>query len=557
MLRWRGSRDQATDYYIDGIRVRGSGTLIPQSEFDQIQVISGGLEAQYGDYGEVLVDEQAAKEQTVVEHNISIQDFVLPSPMPSEPNTESYAPIIENDYLSALTSPLSTFSIDVDRASYSNVRRFLRRGQLPPPNAVRIEELINYFEYDYPEPEEGVPFSVTTEVAPCPWNAKHQLVHIGLQAKRIQKENLPPNNLVFLLDVSGSMGTANKLPLLKKAFQLLVEELRPQDQVAIVVYAGASGLVLPSTPGSSKSSIFKALEQLNSGGSTAGAAGIQLAYQTARQHFLPEGNNRVVLATDGDFNVGVNSRSDLVKLIEKERKDGISLSVLGVGMGNYKDHEMEQLADNGNGNYAYIDHLSEAHKVLVREFGGTLFTVAKDVKIQVEFNPTQVKEYRLIGYENRALLNEEFNDDLKDAGEIGAGHSVTALYEIIPAGSEESLAQQTDSLKYRQTALVESSELMMLKLRYKPLGKEKSVKISIPVAAAKGETTSESFRFAAAVAGWGLLLRNSKYKGQASYESLSRLATTALGSDIYSYRKEFLELIELSKGYSPPLTAER
>ena len=350
-------------------------------------------------------------------------------------NTEEYGRITENDFLEAVNHPLSTFSIDVDTASYSNVRRFLNQGQLPPADAVRIEELINYFKYDYPQPEGDHPFSITTELATCPWEPAHKLIHIGLQGKRIPLANAPANNLVFLIDTSGSMDEPDKLPLLKSAFKLLTDQLREQDHVAIVVYAGAAGLVLPATSGSDKKTILSAIDKLEAGGSTAGGAGINLAYEVARRSFIPTANNRVILATDGDFNVGVSSDGELLRLIERERESGVFLTVLGFGTGNIKDSKMELLADQGNANYAYVDTIREARKVLVSELGGTLNTIAKDVKIQVEFNPANVQAYRLIGYENRLMRAEEFNDDKKDAGELGAGHSVTALYEIIPVGA--------------------------------------------------------------------------------------------------------------------------
>ncbi|MEM1320185.1 MAG: VWA domain-containing protein [Bacteroidota bacterium] len=496
--------------------------------------------------------------EEVPEEEMEVEDL----PMPSPSNRENYAPIYENDYNEALSQPFSTFSIDVDRAAYSNTRRFLNQGQLPPVDAVRLEEFINYFDYDYPQPKGEVPFSVNTEVAPCPWNAQHQLVHIGLQGRHMPKENLPPNNLVFLIDVSGSMSDYDKLPLLKGAFQMLVEQLRPSDRVAIVVYAGASGLVLPSTPGLDKARILRTLNQLDAGGSTAGGQGIQLAYQTARRYFIEGGNNRIILATDGDFNVGVHSTEALVRLIEKERQDGIYLSVLGFGTGNYKDAQMEQLADHGNGNYAYIDQLSEAKKVLVNEFSSTLFTIAKDVKIQVEFNPKEVKAYRLLGYENRLLEEEDFNDDLKDAGEIGAGHSVTALYEVVPAESSEVLTTSNgvDVLKYQERRLRDSPELMTVKLRYKPPHLDKSSKIEVPVLAKRGGGedavgTTANFRFSAAVAGFGLLLRNSKYKGAANYRLIRQLAKGAVGNDPHDYRKEFLQLVKLAEQYDQRLSA--
>ena len=348
-------------------------------------------------------------------------------------NAESYAEIVENEFIQPKDEAISAFSIDVDRAAYSNSRRFIQYNQMPPKDAVRIEELVNYFHYDYEEPKGKDPFAIDTELGECPWNKNHQLLHIGLQGKNLNLADAPPNNLVFLIDVSGSMNSSNKLPLVKQALTLLVGQLRPQDKVAIAVYAGAAGLVLPPTSGADKGTIIKAINKMVSGGSTAGGAGIQLAYNTANKNFLQEGNNRVILATDGDFNVGISSEQELEKLIESKRKSGIYLSVLGFGMGNYQDSKLEILADKGNGNYAYIDNIKEAEKVFVTEFGGTLYTIAKDVKIQIEFDPAQVKEYRLIGYENRLLRKEDFDDDTKDAGELGSGHTVTALYEIVPS----------------------------------------------------------------------------------------------------------------------------
>jgi Ca-activated chloride channel family protein len=383
---------------------------------------------------------------------------------------EQYARIYDNRFLATGTHPLSTFSIDVDAASYSNIRRFLTSGQRPPADAVRIEEMINYFSYTYPEPDGSEPFSVTTEMGPAPWNPQHQLVLVGLQGRRISRENLPPSNLVFLLDVSGSMNAPDKLPLVQSAFRLLVKQLRREDRVAIVVYAGAAGLVLPSTPGSERDQILAAIDQLEAGGSTAGGAGIQLAYRVAKEHFIPGGNNRVILATDGDFNVGVSSDAELVRMIEEKRNEGTYLTVLGFGTGNLQDAKMEQLADKGNGNYAYVDNINEARKVFVHELGATLLTIAKDVKIQVEFNPARVQAYRLIGYENRILASEDFNDDARDAGELGAGHSVTALYEIVPAGQPLDVSVgKVDSLKYQPVATERrtyaSSEYRSIKLR--------------------------------------------------------------------------------------------
>ncbi len=469
-------------------------------------------------------------------------------------NTEQYNLIVENPFQLAAVSPLSTFSIDVDPASYSNLRRFISQKTLPPIDAVRIEELINYFPYDYPQPEGDKPFSVTTEIAQTPWNPKHQLVSIGLQGKRLAKEDLPPSNLVFLLDVSGSMEAPNKLPLLKSSFQLLVNELGEKDRVSIVVYAGAAGMVLPPTPGNQKDKILAAINDLQAGGSTAGGEGIKLAYEVAKQNFIPSGNNRVILATDGDFNVGVSSDGELVRLIEDYRERGVFLTVLGFGMGNLKDAKMEQLANKGNGNYAYIDSLLEAKKVLVSEMGATLLTIAKDVKIQVEFNPAKVQAYRLIGYENRRLRDQDFNDDTKDAGELGAGHAVTALYEIIPTGVESDVNLPTvDPLKYQQNAVeataYNSNELMMVKLRYKAPNENESKLIQQPVVAKQVSlaNASNNLKFAAAVAEFGMILRDSPYKGSATFAEVLKLAKESQGVDLAGYRAEFIRLVEKSQ----------
>ncbi|NIN70708.1 MAG: DUF3520 domain-containing protein [Gemmatimonadetes bacterium] len=464
-------------------------------------------------------------------------------------NTESYARIVENVFLSAAANPLSTFSIDVDRASYSNVRRFINQGQRPPIDAVRIEELINYFHYDYPDPDGEHPFSITTEVTDAPWNPLHKLVRIGIQGERVDTENLPPSNLVFLLDVSGSMQSPDKLPLLKASFRMLVNELRPEDRVAIVVYAGAAGLVLPSTPGDEKDTILSAIEALEAGGSTAGGEGIILAYRIAHENHIEDGNNRVILATDGDFNVGASSDAEMVRLIEEKREQGTFLTVLGFGTGNLKDSKMEQLADHGNGNFAYIDNLMEARKVLVTEMGGTLLTIAKDVKIQVEFNPSRVAAYRLIGYENRLLANEDFNDDTKDAGEIGAGHSVTALYEVIPVGVDSPFEiRGVDSLRYQTpgatTPTSDSPELMFVKLRYKEPDGEQSRLIEQPVLDSPDEASTD-LRFAAAVAGFGMILRESEYCGDDwTLADALELARGAIGEDSQGYRAEFIRLVE-------------
>jgi len=473
-------------------------------------------------------------------------------------NTEQYNLIVENPFQPVAVSPVSTFSIDVDTASYSNLRRFISQKTLPPVDAVRIEELINYFPYDYPQPEGDKPFSVTTEIAQNPWNSKHQLVSIGLQGKSIVAEELPPSNLVFLLDVSGSMEDPNKLPLLKSSFQLLVNELGEKDRVSIVVYAGGAGMVLPPTPGNQKDKILSAINELNAGGSTAGGEGIKLAYEVAKQNFIPSGNNRVILATDGDFNVGVSSDGELVRLIEDYRERGVFLTVLGFGMGNLKDAKMEQLANKGNGNYAYIDSLLEAKKVLVREMGATLLTIAKDVKIQVEFNPAKVQAYRLIGYENRQLRDQDFNDDTKDAGELGAGHSVTALYEIIPAGVESDVNLPTvDPLKYQQNAVdataYNSNELMMVKLRYKAPNENESKLIQQPVVENQVSfaDASNNLKFAAAVAEFGMILRDSPYKGSATFAEVLKLAQESQGVDLEGYRAEFIRLVEKSQAIAP------
>ncbi len=462
-------------------------------------------------------------------------------------NTEQYNRIYENKFMEAAQNPLSTFSIDVDTASYSNVRRFLNNNQMPPADAVRIEEMINYFTYDYPKPTGEHPFSITTKAAVCPWEPKHQLVLVGLQGKTFEAQNIPPSNLVFLIDVSGSMDQPDKLPLLKSSFRLLVNQLRDEERVAIVVYAGNAGLVLESTPGSDKQRILEAIDRLQAGGSTAGGAGIQLAYKIAKENFIKGGNNRVVLATDGDFNVGVSSDGELTRMIEEKRKDGIFLTVLGFGTGNYKDSKMEQLADKGNGNYYYIDTLNEGKKVLVSELGSTLFTIAKDVKIQIEFNPSQVKAYRLIGYENRILAKEDFNDDTKDAGELGAGHTVTAMYEIVPVDSAETFSS-VDKLAYQKTEVLPSDDLMTVKLRYKDPDGETSKLIQQTV---KAEDVSAEpagdFQFAAAVAEFGLILRDSKFKGSASYGHVLKGAEAAKGNDTYGYRAEFIELVKKSQ----------
>jgi Ca-activated chloride channel family protein len=475
-------------------------------------------------------------------------------------NTEEYGRLDENPFLTVADNPLSTFSVDVDRAAYSNIRRFLASGQRPPRDAVRIEEMVNYFTYDYPDPSGTQPFSVMTEVTGCPWNERHRMLLVGLQGKRMKTADLPPNNLVFLIDVSGSMMEPNKLPLVKQGLELLVNQLRPQDRVAIVVYAGNAGLVLPSTRGSDKGAVLSAIQALEAGGSTAGGAGIKLAYDVARQNFLDRGNNRVILATDGDFNVGASSDGELEQLIESERKDNIFLTVLGFGTGNTKDSKMELLADKGNGNYAYVDTLAEARKVLVQEMGATLFTIAKDVKLQIEFNPAKVASYRLIGYENRLLRKEDFNNDAKDAGDIGAGHSVTALYELVPPGSEKVAGGSVDPLKYQSTHVTAASpELGMLKLRYKEPTSETSKLLTYPVndSGESMASASDNARFAAAVAEFGMLLRNSEHKGDATYDKVRQLAQKSLGRDYEGYRRDFLTMVNDAQRLAPENVASK
>lgn len=467
------------------------------------------------------------------------------SPYMAEPfNREGYSYIQEISFRNTLENPLSTFSIDVDTASYSNLRRFLNSDQMPPQDAVRIEEMINYFHYDYPKAQEGEPFSVTLERGVAPWNAKNEIILIGLKGKELETATLPPSHLVFLIDVSGSMAQPNKLPLLQSGFKKMVAQLSEKEKVAIVTYAGHAGLVLDSTLGSEKAKINQAIEELTPGGSTAGARGIEMAYEIAKKNFIPNGNNRVILATDGDFNVGVSSDAELVRLIEEKRKDGIFLTVLGFGEGNLQDAKMEQLADKGNGNYAYIDSIKEAQKVLVKELGSTLFTIAKDVKIQIEFNPAHVKSYRLIGYENRALANQDFANDKKDAGEMGAGHSVTALYEIVPAGTNEA-EQIAEALKYQKTEVKPSNELITVKLRYKEPQEETSKLITkILNQEEKAVEPSENFKLATAISEFGLLLRKSEFKAQASYESVLKALQSLQSEDKEGYRAELIELVK-------------
>ena len=481
----------------------------------------------------------------------SMMPLVMPAP--TDWNTEDYDETSEGGFLRPVDNPLSTFSVDVDTASYANVRRFLKDQAKPPPGAVRIEELVNYFRYPSRVDPGEEPFAVDMEIFAAPWREEHRIVRIAVEGRELPKADVPPRNLVFLLDVSGSMHGPDRLGLVKYGMSRLVESLRPEDRVSIVVYAGASGVVLPPTSGDDEETIVGALERLHAGGSTAGASGIRLAYETARKHFNAEGINRVILATDGDFNVGVSNRSELIEMIEKERESGVFLTVLGFGRGNLNDATMEQLADHGNGNYAYIDRRSEARKVLVEQANATLVTIAKDVKIQVEFNPKRVQAYRLIGYENRRLADQDFNDDTKDAGEIGAGHHVTALYEIVPVGAVGGVkGSSVDPLKYQApkdlTDASNSGEWLSVKLRYKAPNEDESRLVSAALAGQAGEvrSASENARFSTAVALFGMLLQESEFKGAGDYRLVEALASNALGRDEHGERKEFLQLVELA-----------
>lgn len=482
---------------------------------------------------------------------------VSPVPMPypyqqyADGNTEEYNKINENAFLDSAQNPLSTFSLDVDTASYSNVRRFLTQNQMPPADAVRLEEMINYFSYDYPKPEGKDPFSITTDLAICPWNKDHQLLRIGLKGRTPDTSKLPASNLVFLIDVSGSMNDQDKLPLLKEGFKMMVNQLRAEDKVSIVTYAGNAGVVLEPTSGDQKEKIKAALDNLQAGGSTAGSAGMNRAYELAKQNFIKDGNNRVVWATDGDFNVGISSTSELVRAMEEKRKDGIFLTLLGFGQGNIKDSRMQQVADQGNGNYYYIDNIKEARKVLVNELGSTLYTIAKDVKVQIEFNPAAVESYRLVGYEKRLLAKEDFNNDKKDAGEIGAGHTVTALYELVPAGSKDT-TPSVDALKYQKTQPVSSDEVMTVKLRYKEPDEDTSKLLSRTIG--KSDVKKEpagDFAWAASVTEFGMLLRNSEFKGTATYDEVIKAAKANTGEDKHGLRAEFITLVEAAQTIAP------
>ena len=495
--------------------------------------------------------EITSNEAALMEPSANATSKMILSSPPQQRNAETYKEIKENSFVVVAQQPVTTFSADVDRAAYANVRRIIGYGQIPPKDAVRIEEMVNYFDYDYPAPEEGSvsPLRVSPELAPAPWNPNHLLLRIGLQAKKIDLAQAPPSNIVFLIDVSGSMDEENKLPLLQSSFKLLLGQLRPDDKVAIVTYANGTKVALPSTSVKDKEKIIKVLDNLYASGGTSGGRGIQLAYEQAQKSFIKNGNNRIILATDGDFNIGINNTTDLEKFIEKQRESGIYMSVLGFGIGNYRDDMAETIADKGNGNYAYIDNITEAKKVLVNELSGTLFAVAKDVKLQLEFNPKYVKEYKLIGYENRMLANEDFTNDKKDAGEIGAGHTVTALYELVP--SDGKVAQ---SLRYQSQELNEKgkgNELGFLKIRYKdPKVKDaKSVEITEPLIFNKKalKDTSTDDRFAASVAEFGILLRDNSNKANATYDQVIELAEGAIGKDPEGYRKEFVRLVKSVK----------
>ncbi|MFD1601346.1 von Willebrand factor type A domain-containing protein [Flavobacterium artemisiae] len=493
------------------------------------------------------VDYAAEDSADASEIAVATTDSVAGEEYIPEPNTESYAGLEENKFESPLKEPLSTFSIDVDNASYTNIRRFINEGQKVPKDAVRVEEMINFFKYQYPQPDGQHPFSINTEYSDCPWNKNSRLLKIGLQGKNIPMTNLPASNLVFLVDVSGSMDEQNKLPLLKESMKILVKELRAIDKVSIVVYAGSVGVVLDPTSGDNKDEIMEAFDDLHAGGSTAGGEGIELAYKLAQQNFIKDGNNRVVIATDGDFNVGASSDDDMLKLIEQKRESGVFLTVLGFGMGNYKDSKMEILADKGNGNYAYIDNIQEANRFLGKEFKGSMFAIAKDVKIQIEFNPKHVQAYRLIGYENRKLNAEDFKNDKIDAGELGSGHSVTALYEIVPTGVESDYVPS--DLKYTKTKKDDSNysdELATVKFRYKKPDGNKSIEIVNVIADKKKdlESSSPDFKFTTAVSWFGLKLRESKYIANSSSSDIKKLAKSGLSNDPEGYRSEFVRLVD-------------
>ncbi len=537
-------------YIIDGVPVDGDNFKnLNANDIKSISVLkdasSTSIYGNRGINGTIIVNTKGAKRKTSKQKEQEQKNIIAQQ----KHLNESYTKIHENKFKTANTTPLSTFSIDVDKAGYSNVRRMLNNGQFVPSDAVKIEEMVNYFNYNYPQPTGDHPFSINTEVAKTPWNNDTKLVRIGLQGKTYENKNLPAANLTFLIDVSGSMSNQNKLPLLKSAFKLLVNQLREQDKVSIVVYAGAAGVVLKPTSGKHKDKIIAALDNLNAGGSTAGGRGIKLAYKMAEKNFSKKGNNRVILATDGDFNVGASSNDAMEKLIVEKRKTGVFLSVLGFGYGNYKDDKLETLADKGNGNHAYIDTMQEARRIFETEFGGTLFTIAKDVKIQVEFNPNQVQAYRLIGYENRLLADEDFVDDTKDAGELGAGHTVTALYEVVPVGVESNYVTSEIDLKYTKNETVNTTykdELFTVKFRYKKPDGITSIEM---VHIQKNVTTeaSDDLNFASAVALFGMQLKQSSFHNNSKPSDVVALAEKGRGEDKSGYRVEFIRLISTFK----------
>lgn len=562
----RGQRSDANYYYIDGIKVRGSSAIPQQDLIDHLFV--GGLPARYsGESGDFVdawdMSEAASDGPGIFDGGLKKPRYkkgdiqVSPRPLPEAEYPlaylfEGYESYSENEFEVSMEEPLSTVSIDVDKGSYSNMRRIINSGYLPPLASVRLEEFVNYFPYDRIPNESGDPFVIDTELGDCPWNANHQLLRVTMQADELSKSEQLPSNLVFLIDVSGSMSASNKLGLVKRAFRLLTDQLMDDDRVSIVVYAGSAGVVLDGARGSDKSQIEGALSRLSAGGSTAGGAGIQKAYALAEKYFLKKGNNRVILATDGDFNVGVSSDDELVKLIESKRSSGVFFTTLGFGMGNYKDSKLEKLADHGNGAYAYIDTYQEARKVFLKELQGTLFTVAKDVKFQIEFNPAKVSSYRLLGYENRVMAAKDFNDDTKDAGELGAGQMVTVFYEIVTPGTyAEADSLEIIDKRYQKVALraeADSDEFLFLKIRYKLPNEDKSILIERPVMLALKESasTSESFRFGSAVVQFGLLLRDSKFKGEANLKDVLATAGSAIEFDPEGYRREFITLAEMA-----------
>ena len=547
-------------YIVDGVPVKADQMAkINPNDIDDVKVLKDESAASlYGSKaanGAVVIVTKNELYKNLSEKELDKKLNII-RPIPAQPTQEDYDTFVENAFESPKTAPLSTFSIDVDNASYTNIRRFLNNGQEVPKDAVRVEEMVNFFKYNYPQPKDQHPFSINTEVSDSPWNSKNKILKIGLQGKNIPTNDLPASNLVFLIDVSGSMSDMNKLPLLKQSLKILVNELRAKDKVAIVVYAGAAGMVLKPTSGDEKKTIIEALDKLEAGGSTAGGAGIELAYKIASENFIKNGNNRVILATDGDFNVGSSSNSDMEKLIEEKRKTGVFLTCLGYGMGNYKDSKMEILADKGNGNYAYIDNIQEANRFLGKEFKGSMFAIAKDVKIQIEFNPKQVQAYRLIGYENRKLRPEDFKNDAIDAGELGSNHTVTALYEIIPAGvKSDYLNVQPDDLKYTKTETNSanySSELATIKFRYKKPDGDKSIEM-VQVIDNKSvalDKASNDLKFSSAVAWFGLKLRDSKLIADKSSEEIVKLAKQGISNDGEGYKAEFIRLVETSKQYN-------